>query len=260
MKKKSKKPFATEGMTVDQILSLGTDELSKMSKRDLSHALRTVSLAANKRVNRLLGYSTYKKGKYVEKKSSGKTIALDSLNKLLDEAGGNRRKVKFSVGSKNRNEIYKELGRVRSFMNLKTSTVKGAEAVRKQREVRGFGMTREEYIKKSVKQYKKDTKKLTKKSPTKKDIAKFEAAASEEFTTLNSEIWSNYRKFLELVGKDTFYGSDQLIDMIGQMTLNDVSETDMLEAAEAAYHEKYEELQDILNSYDEADGIDLEGF
>ena len=34
--------FYTDGMTVAEILALGDDILSKMSKRDLSRALRTV--------------------------------------------------------------------------------------------------------------------------------------------------------------------------------------------------------------------------
>ena len=145
-------------------------------------------------------------------------------------------------------------------MQLKTSTVSGAESVRKAREIRGIGMTREEYVKQSVKQYKKEYKKGTGKKPTKKQLAKFESQAVVEFNTLNSEVWANYRKFLETLGKDTFYGSDELIDQTAHMTLNGVDEQTMMDTLQKTYEEKYEELQDIQNNYDSAAGIDLEGF
>ena len=50
-KKQPKQPFMVEGMTVQEIINLGDDVISKMNQRDLSRALRTVSLAANKRLN-----------------------------------------------------------------------------------------------------------------------------------------------------------------------------------------------------------------
>ena len=52
-KKQPKQPFMVEGMTISEIIALGDDVISKMNTRDLSRALRTVALAANKRLNRL---------------------------------------------------------------------------------------------------------------------------------------------------------------------------------------------------------------
>ena len=46
--------FKTEGMTVNEILNLDYETLHSFDKRDISRALRTVSLAANKRIDRLL--------------------------------------------------------------------------------------------------------------------------------------------------------------------------------------------------------------
>ena len=52
-KRQPKQPFMVEGMTVSDIIKLGDDVISKMNQRDLSRALRTIALAANKRLNRL---------------------------------------------------------------------------------------------------------------------------------------------------------------------------------------------------------------
>lgn len=134
----SKKPFFTDGMSVNQIINLGTSILNKLSFRDLSRALRTVALAANKRINRLKQYAYKRKGKWIEKKN-GPGLDLNALNKL---EGG-----RFGVGNKDRNEIYKEFTRARNFLNSPSSTVKGAKELRKNRERALFGATREELTK-----------------------------------------------------------------------------------------------------------------
>ena len=51
------KNFYTEGMTVSQILSMDPREMAKLNTREISRALRTVSLAANKRISRLEKYA-----------------------------------------------------------------------------------------------------------------------------------------------------------------------------------------------------------
>ena len=133
----SSQPFFTDGMTVDEILNLGDDVLSTLSKRDLSRALRTVSLAANKRINRLQQYAYKRHGQYIEK-LSGPGLDLTALNNV-----GQR----FSVGDKNRNEIYQEFARARNFMRSARSTVSGAKTARKNREKALFGKTREQMMK-----------------------------------------------------------------------------------------------------------------
>lgn len=131
----SNKPFYTDGMTVSQILALGDDVLSKLDKRELSRALRTVALAANKRLDRLTQYSYRRHGKYVEK-LDGPGLDLN----LLNHYG----KTRFGVGDKNRNEIYQEFARVRNFMSSKGSTVRGSINIRRAKEKALFGKTREE--------------------------------------------------------------------------------------------------------------------
>ena len=128
-------PFYTDGMTVSQILALGDDVLSKLDRRELSRALRTVALAANKRIDRLTQYAYRRHGKYVEK-LDGPGLDLN----LLNHYG----KTRFGVGDKNRNEIYQEFARVRSFMSSKGSTVRGSINIRRAKEKALFGKTREE--------------------------------------------------------------------------------------------------------------------
>lgn len=133
----SKLAFFVDGMTVEEILNLGDDVLSKLNSRDMSRALRTVSLAANKRINRLQQYAYKRHGTYIEKQS-GPGLDLAALNKVGK---------KFGVGKKTRDQMYEEFARVRQFMSYKTSTVKGAKEARKAREIALFGKTREQLTK-----------------------------------------------------------------------------------------------------------------
>ena len=87
-----------------------------------------------------------KKVKFIEK-LDGPGLDLHAL----DVAKGK----KFSVGNKNRNEIYQELARAREFMAQKTSTIKGAKEVRKARELAAFGKTREQMTKGMTKKEKR---------------------------------------------------------------------------------------------------------
>lgn len=243
----AKKSFYTDGMTVEEILNLGIDVLNSLDKRDMSHALRTVSLAANKRLNNLLDNSILRHGQYIEKKSAKRAIATDALNKLYDEAGQSSKAMRFSVGNKTRNEMYAELSRVRDFMNLKTSTVAGAEAVRKTRESRTFGKTREDISRQAAADYTREYRKRTGKAPNKRSTAKVIKEAIENFEATNKAIWSSYRKWQELNNKQgKFDGSDGVIEAIAQRTLAGDNEADILEKASAAYEEQYELSQDEL--------------
>ena len=249
----AKKDFYTDGMTVEEILNLGDDQIRALSKRDISHALRTVSLAANKRVNRLLDNAIKRGGQYVEKKSAKKAIALDALNKLADESGGN---LKFSGKGKTRNQMIAELGRARSFMEMKTSTIKGAESVRKMRESRALGKTREDVMREAAQNYRKEYKQRTGKAPTKKQVKKVQVKSFKEFQKLNSEIWSRFRKFNEMNNKTGKYaGSDEILDMIANRSVNGADEGETLAAAAKLYERQYiehikEEFYDMTD-YDE---------
>lgn len=249
----AKKDFYTDGMTVEEILNLGDDQIRALSKRDISHALRTVSLAANKRVNRLLDNAVKRGGQYVEKKSAKKAIALDALNKLADESDGN---LKFSGKGKTRNQMIAELGRARSFMEMKTSTISGAESVRKMRESRALGKTREDVMKEAAESYKKEYKQRTGKAPTKKQVKEVQVKSFKEFQRLNSEIWSRFRKFNEMNNKTGKYqGSDEILDMIANRSVNGADEAETLADAAKLYERQYiqhmeEEFYDMTD-YDE---------
>lgn len=256
------KGFYTDGMTVDQILNLGVDVLNKLDERDMSRALRTVSLAANKRIDRLTQNAVLRHNKYVEKKSASHAISTDSLNKLYDEAGQSSKAMRFSVGDKTRNEMYAELMRAKDFMQLKTSTVKGAEGVRKMRESRLFGTTREDVMKDAEKDYKKRYKAATGKKPTKKQVQKVKVEAFAKFQQESSNIWSRFRRIYEIPYIRANYGSSEVLDVVANRTARGDSEEDIINALMETAAENYEAEQDMLNEEAEAffeddDGIEF---
>ena len=145
-KKKPLEPFKTNNMTVDEIINLGDDVLRTFDTRDLSRALRTVSLAANKRINRLLKHAIVEYDEmgdvtYTEKGNKG--IDFEALYSNTDKTGKLK---KFGVGrgKVDRDTIYKEFARVRRFMKAGSTTIPGAIALRKARERALFGKTSEE--------------------------------------------------------------------------------------------------------------------
>lgn len=251
--------FYTDGMTVDEILALGDDVLRHMSKRDVSRALRTVSLAANKRVNRLLNHAVLENNKYVEK-SGKKAIALDALNKLNEESGGD---LKFGVKNKTRNQMIAELGRAKDFMALKTSTVGKALEVRQAREKRAMGQTREEYIKDVEKKFKDSYKQETGKRPTKEQVKEVVSKDFLEYKKTEKTIWSNYRMWQETYGhKGKFQGSDVVINEVANRTASGMAQEDVFTKANEAYEQEYIRQQEEQNDLvDEAlENLDLGGY
>lgn len=139
MAKRKKKGFKTDNMTVDQIIHLGDKVLNKMDKRELSHALRTVSLAANKRLKRLEAHGIF--DPETEKWSETSNLGID-FDALYYTQGR-----RFGLGRKKtvtRSQIYKEFARVRNFMKAGSTTIAGAIELRKKREKALFGATSEE--------------------------------------------------------------------------------------------------------------------
>ena len=134
--------FYTDNMTVNEILNMDSYELSKLNERDISRALRTVSLAANKRIARLAKQAKKTKDGYVPKKTAKRNIAVDALNAVTEDG---KVKTKFGVkNAKSRNQMIQQIGEIRNFMNMRTSTVTGAVKVRKEREAKLFGKTSEQ--------------------------------------------------------------------------------------------------------------------
>ena len=138
-------------MNVQDILNLGDDQLNSMNEKELKQVTTILVSAANKRLKRMrsnVKYTTVsdgkggKKGKWVEKAGSG--VATDAFNYATR---GKMNYQKFSVAGKDRNQTYKEFARIRQFMSMKTSTVKGAKEVRRDREFLTFGYSREQLLK-----------------------------------------------------------------------------------------------------------------
>ena len=228
-KKTPKQPFYVEGMTVNEILNISPDQLMKLNKRDISRALRTVSLAANKRVNRLKSKATKTKDGYVPK-TKGSQINTSALNWVTNDG---HKRTKFGVKkSSTRNEMLHQLKTIKQFMEMKTSTVKGATEVRKDIEKRLFGKTREQAAR-GVK---------TKKA---------KAEVYKRYETMSREVWSYYRKFLEIKGRDPhsyMSGSETIIELIGQKVVSGASEEESIQAALDMFKSSYEEEQAEYNA------------
>ena len=237
-----KDSFYTDNMTVNEILNMSPLELSKLNKRDISRALRTVSLAANKRIKRLTEQSRKTKEGYVPKKSAKHTIATDALNAVTNDG---QKKVKFGVKqAKTRNEMIEQIGEIKRFMNMRTSTVTGAVKVRKEREQRLFGKTREQAEKGKTQREKKIIEKT--------------------FAEKVSEAYSIFRKFLEHEGLPNspymkFAGSDSILNLIGKKIINGESEEESLRSAIDYARDQYEkEQEDFLNEIENNDFWEIE--
>ena len=221
--------FYVDNMTVSQILDLGDEILSSLNEKEMSRALRTVSLAANKRINRLMKYAKKRGGKYVEKVSSP-GLDLTSLNQL---EGG-----RFGVGrgefKKTRNEMYKELIRARNFMHSKTSTVKGAIEVRKKKERALFGQTREEI-----------TKGMTPKEAKEK---------IEEIRELMPDVYDTYEDAIaeyEMAGGYKKESGSMILQDIGRDMLEGIPAEAAKENAKIQADQRYEESKEQKETIDD---------
>ena len=222
--------FYTDNMTVNEILNLTNEEIARLSERDVSRALRTVSLAANKRIQRLMKQARKTKEGYVPKKSASHNIAVDALNAVTNDG---TKKVKFGVKSApTRNKMIEQMGEIRRFMNMQTSTVTGAVKVRKEREKRLFGKTSEQAGRGKTKKEKK--------------------AIEKKFSQKVSEAYALFRKYLEYEGLPNspymkFAGSDTILNLIGKKIINGDSEEETLQAAisqaESQYIKEQEEWE-----------------
>lgn len=255
----SKKQEPLNNYTVEQILSMGDNELNKMDKRQMSHMLRTVSLAANKRITRL------------EKNTAKGGIAIDALNAVQDSGG------RFYVGNKNRNQMLSELARAREFMNMKTSTVTGATEVRKNRERMLYGKTREEIAKEQKNKKKKheQAERKRKREFERKEKKKQKEAAKKgieykprEYTPEQikpeekpidydqqlKDVFKAYRKFNEQnpnEARKDYFDSGKALAYIGQMRTEHPQLTvDELEQKADQYfrENQYEQRQQEINN------------
>lgn len=232
------KKFYVDGLTVDQILNMDPAQMAKLDKRDISRALRTVALAANKRIEKLEKYAKKTNTGYVAKTNAKKFISTDALNWVSSDG---KRKARFGVKkSDNRNQMIAQIGRVRQFMAMKTSTVTGAVNVRKSREKSLFGKTTEQATRG--------------KSKTQK------AKIKKERLEMSKNIWSSYHKFRELKGQDPhayYEGSDMVIQLLGQAITSGKSDEEALQNTLKYMTERYEEEQ---KSFEDLFGDDFTDF
>ena len=226
-KKNTKKmPFYVEGMTTKEILDITPDELMKLSERDVSRALRTVALAANKRIRRL-----------VNAVKEERPIAQDALRWSIEKNGGFV--PVFGVKqAANRNEMIKQIGEIRRMFNMKTSTVSGALTVRQKREKMLFGATRQELAA----------------GMNKRDRANFYKRLNRRY----DKTWEFYKKYQELQGRDPHSlidGSAEVLNSIGKKVLSgERNETEIMKEALKAetniYEDQQAEYNDMFDNFD----------
>ena len=230
--------FFVDGMTVEQILAMDPSEMAKLNKRDISRALRTVSLAANKRLEKLEKYAMLTRHGYVPNPKGGKSIAVDALNWVSSDGTA---KAKFGVRkADNRNQMIAQIGKVRQFMNMKTSTVTGAVNVRKAREKNLFGKTREQMARG--------------KSPVQKQ------RIYKNLQQMYDSIWSSYHKYRELKGQDPhayYEDSMSVLSLLGQNVTSGLSEDEAIKNTISEMEQQYEEQQ---ANYEDLFGDDFTDF
>ena len=218
------KKFFVDGLTVEQILAMDPAQMAKLDKRDISRALRTVSLAANKRIEKLEKYAKKTRHGYVPNPKGGKSIAVDALNWVSSDGSA---KAKFGVKrSETRNQMIAQIGRVRQFMNMKTSTITGAVNVRKTREKNLFGRTREQMARGKSERQKQ--------------------AIYKNMQQMYDTIWSAYHKYRELKGQDPhayYEDSMQVLSLLGQNITSGISEDEAIVNTLNEMSTKYEEQQ-----------------
>lgn len=218
--------FFTDGMTVDQILNLDYQTLNKLSKRDLSRALRTASLAANKRLTRLRKNAIYDKEKGYLPKSGNLGMAPYALNQITMYG---RKKFKWGVEKTkgNRGKMLAQLKEIRTFWNMSTSTVTKAKDVRKRSEERLFGKTREDAAK-------------GKKGKKREAIY----ALYEERMSKAYEAYRHFLQYQKVNKWSAYEGSGTILAVIGYVIENGGSIDTALQAAIDADKAAYQARQD----------------
>lgn len=238
-----------EGLRVEELLNLTNEDLNNMTKRDISRVTRTISLAANKRLDRLLKHSEKVQGEYVPKKGDKTRIDPFALNMVLEESkrkSGSKEGYiqRFSAAQDTKNQLRVEFNRARRFMNMKTSTIGGSVANKAAREKRATGYTQAEYVEEKLKEG------IT------------PEISSEEFERLEKKAYSRFRKYNEyrVMGGDiprNYMGSDEVLAMIKDRTMQGrrITNKKLAQYEEEGYIKEIEledeELeQDFAESYD----------
>lgn len=120
-KSKPKSKIDVTGLSIEEILNMSPERILKMNRKDLSSITSRLVSASNKRIRRL------------SKTEEGK---LSPAYKKYEKRGK-----MFSVKGKNVNQLRNEFSQMKTFLNLKTSTVSGWKKVQKNIEERIGKMT-----------------------------------------------------------------------------------------------------------------------
>lgn len=232
------KGFRTDNMTVEQILKMDPRAIGKMGERELSRTLRTLSLAANKRVDRLKQYAQKSgTGKWISS-GTGRQIATDALNWVTDDGKrsgrfGVKQTSKYKKESTRLRKMREQVHAIRTFMGMKTSKVAGATEIRKNRETWLFGKTREQ----AARGLKGGAKN----------------AVFDKYKAMYDQVWEMYHKMGELENFDPHaysMGSEAILEAIGNAIADDNEEADIINAGIAKMQEidaqQQEERRSIL--------------
>ena len=238
---KKKQPFYVQGMTTKEILDITPDVLMKLSERDVSRALRTVALAANKRIRRLVKAVEEERPvahdalRWSIEKNTGKAIGTGKMSSSKTLSNVPVFGVKQAA---NKSAMIKQIGEIRRLFNMKTSTVSGALTVKQKREKMLFGATRQELAA----------------GMNKKDRANFYRRLNRRY----DKTWEFYKKYQELQGRDPHAlidGSTEILNSIGKKVLSgERNEQEILKEALKAetniYEDQQAEYNDMFDNFD----------
>ena len=136
-----------------------------------------------------------------------------------------------------------QIGKVRQFMNMKTSTVTGAVNVRKAREKNLFGKTREQMARGKTERQKQ--------------------AIYKHMQQMYNTIWGAYHKYRELKGQDPhayYEDSMQVLSLLGQAITSGMSDEEAVQMAVREMEIQYEEQQAEYNDLFGDDFTDFGNF
>lgn len=203
MARKKSEPVYKGGYNAKEMTEIDLDTLNRMSRSELAKVVSRMTDVTKKRMKTLEKNEEFTPAYYGLKEKS--------MNGDL------------SVKGKNVNELRAMYKQQKSFITAKTSTMKGAEAV-KQAEAKRLGV-----------------------SFTNKDEAK--------------AFWQQYNKFIETAeGKQAVYnqGSNVVQQQIADMVVNDeMSEEEILQQLQEMYEDEFEDEfeDDLFNDFYDLDDL-----
>ena len=139
-----------KGKSVDDILSMSLKDVNRLTESQLKTVVGRLVSAGNKRLRR-----------YEAKKGKLPTSANE----------GSYEKMKFSTVGKDRKELMEEFKRAKTFMKGETSSLRGAERVKKNvvKELKNYGVDLKDLTPENYEKFWDVYKKLREKKPSVKD-------------------------------------------------------------------------------------------